>query len=87
LPIALLNITESAYLELVVFSGQQYRPGKAALVIKPPLVQELERDGGDWHDAINAIRLGYRAGGTGPKLIALAGRLRQRWVKRGGGIW
>jgi len=81
--VTLLNITESAYIELVVFSGQQYRPSKAALIIKPPLVQELERDGGDWHDAINAIRLGYRAVGSGPKLIELAARLRQRWVKRG----
>jgi len=67
----------------VAFSGQQYRPGKAALSIKPPLVQELELDGGDWHEALNAIRLGYRAVGSGAKLIELAGRLRQRWLKRG----
>jgi len=44
----LLDITESAYIELVVFSGQQYRPGKTALAIKSPLVQEMELDGGDW---------------------------------------
>jgi len=81
--VPLLEITEAAYIELVVFSGQQYRPGKAALVIKPPLVQEMELDGGDWHEAINAIRLAYRAVGSGPKLIELAGRLRQRWMKRG----
>jgi len=83
LPIAPLNITESAYLEVLVFSDQQYWPGKAALVIKQPLFQVLGRDGGDWQDAINAIRLGYRAVGSGPKPTALAGRLRQRWVKRG----
>jgi len=39
-----------------------------------------EHEGGDWHDALNAIRLSYRAIGSGPKL---AQRLRQRWVKRG----
>jgi len=42
-----------------------------------------EHEGGDWHDALNAIRLSYRAIGSGPKLLELAQRLRQRWMKRG----
>jgi len=79
----LLEITQVAYIELVTYSGQQYRPGKGSLHAKPELVVLMERDGGDWHDAINAIRLGYRAIGSGPKLLELAQRLRQRWMKRG----
>ena len=55
----------------------------AFLGAKPELVLQMEREGGDWHDALNAIRLGYRAIGSGPKLLELAQRLRQRWVKRG----
>jgi len=66
----------------MIFGGQQYRPGKAALVIKQTLVQKLELDGGDWHDTVNAIRLSFRAVGSGPKFIELGGRLQQRWVKR-----
>jgi len=42
----------------------------------------IEHKGGDWRDAINAIRRGYRAIGSSPKLLKLAQRLRQRWVKR-----
>ena len=79
----LLEITQTAYIELVTYSGQQYRPGKGSLHAKPELVVLMERDGGDWHAAINAIRLGYRAIGSGPKLLELAQRLRQRWMKRG----
>jgi hypothetical protein len=30
------------------------------------MVRELELDGGDWLDAISAIRSGYRASGSGP---------------------
>jgi len=80
---ALLEITQAAYIDLVAYSGQQYRLGKASLRAKPALVEQMEREGGDWHDALNAIRLGYRAIGSGPKLLELAQRLRQRWVKRG----
>jgi len=80
---ALLEITQAAYIDLVRYSGQQYRPDKASLGAKPELVLQMECEGGDWHDALNAIRLGYRAIGSGPKLLELAQRLRQRWVKRG----
>jgi REP element-mobilizing transposase RayT len=79
---SLLDVSESAYIELVAYSGQQYRPGKATLMAKPPLVQAMEDDGGDWLNALQAIRMSYRAIGSTPRLIELAVRLRQRWVKR-----
>ena len=60
---------QAAYIDLVTYSGQQYRRGKASLRAKPALVVQMEREGGDWHDALNAFAWATARLAVGPSCL------------------
>ena len=88
-PESLLNLTESTYIELVQWTGEQIRPDKRGALSPtldkshpPAVVAQLSRDSKAWIRQVQGTEsLYFRAIGSAEALMAKAESLGQAWMK------
>jgi len=88
---ALLDMTESSYIDLVEWTGEQLQPMKRGKLIrrselreKPPeVVLKLSNHSDRWLRQVRGTESKYyRATGSAEALMAKAAELGQRWIQR-----